>query len=281
MTDEEKKEFEEFLQWKKEKEQREKEAANNNNPEQKDELDKESTDSNLPEQQNQKTDNQVAQPNSSEKYKYLQQDKQTGGNNTSFVIVIVAIFVFLILCFLILKSCSTTPNNQVSTLDSAMTDSAAVDSTAVVDGSDESVSGWDYKTNNDEMRNSKEYSATLVSDFNDGAGDFGGGTMTIYVRKAKRFGGLDVFLYLSSDQFGGSEFDGNNYVTVKFDDGVIRKYYFTEGEGSGTDLAFINKKSDFLARLKTAKSIKIEAQLFSSGTKQFNFQTTKPLEWNH
>ncbi len=259
MTDEEKKEFEEFLQWKAEKKKKEEEEKAKT-------LEKSSDTSNVSVQNEPKE----KQPS------YVE---TTNKNGSSGIAIIIGVFmVIIVLVLIVAKGCK--PSNETYTMaDSTAMDSAYVDTTAVSTTS--TNSSWNYKTDTDEMRGSKEYRASLTSDYDENAGVIGGGDMTIYVRKSKRFGGLDVFLYLSGDQFGGSEYSGTNYVTVKFDNGQLRKYYYTEGSGSGTDAAFINKKSDFLAQLKKAKSIKIEARLFSAGTKQFNFSTSKPLEWNH
>lgn len=259
MTDEEKKEFEEFLQWKAEKKKKEEEEKAKT-------LEKSSDTSNVSVQNEPKE----KQPS------YVE---TTNKNGSSGIAIIIGVFmVIIVLVLIVAKGCK--PSNETYAMaDSTAIDSTYVDTTAVSTSSNSS--SWDYKTDTDEMRGSKEYRATLTSDYDENAGVIGGGDMTIYVRKSKRFGGLDVFLYLSGDQFGGSEYSGTNYVTVKFDNGALRKYYYTEGSGSGTDAAFINKKSDFLAQLKKAKSIKIEARLFSAGTKQFNFSTSKPLEWNH
>jgi len=131
------------------------------------------------------------------------------------------------------------------------------------------------------MSGSTDYVAILCSDYNENGGAFSGGDMCIVVRKAKKFGGLDVYLRLSSDQFGGNEYYGNNYVTVKFDNNSLMKFYFDEGANSGTDFAFIRKKSAFLKALKKAKSIRIEATLFSAGIQQFSFHADHPLKWEH
>lgn len=259
MTDEEKKEFEEFLQWKadkKKKEEKEKAKA-----------------SDAP---SNSSDVYVHNESKELKPSYVETTNKSGASGIA--IMIGVIMVIIVIGLIVAKGCK--PSSETYAMaDSTATDSAFVDTTAVSPTADNS--SWNYKTDTDEMRGSKEYRATLTSDYDENAGVIGGGDMTIYVRNSKRFGGLDVFLYLSGDQFGGSEYSGTNYVTVKFDNGPLRKYYYTEGSGSGTDAAFINKKTDFLAQLKKAKSIKIEARLFSAGTKQFNFSTSKPLEWNH
>ena len=263
MTEEERKEFEEFQKWK-EEEKKKKEAliqGETNAPSEDGSLIKE--DDSKPKENNASSDRPVA-------------GKQVSSATSILIYMGGVVGVIVILCMFAL---STNKNSTSSTDYAAAVDSDYVDSTSMPE--EGALAKWQYDTSKDQMRGSTDYSAVLYSDYNEEGGSYDGGNMYIIVRKAKKFGGLDVFLRLTNDQFGGSDYDGNNYVTVKFDNNSLMKFYYDEGADNGTDLAFIRKKSAFLEALKKAKSIRIEARLFSAGTQQFNFHTDHPLKWDH
>ena len=261
MTDEERKEFEEFQKWKEEKKKKEALIQGETNAPSED-------------------GSQIKEENSKPEEKNASADKPIDGKSSSsaysiFIYMTVLLGVIAIFCIFAL----TANKNSSSSADYASVDSDYVDSTSMPE--EGALAKWQYDTSKDQMRGATDYSAVLYSDYNEEGGSYDGGNMYIIVRKAKKFGGLDVFLRLTNDQFGGSDYDGNNYVTVKFDNNSLMKFYYDEGADNGTDLAFIRKKSAFLEALKKAKSIRIEARLFSAGTQQFNFHTDHPLKWDH
>ena len=269
MTDEERKEFEEFQKWKDEKKKEESLKHGEAITPSDDGLQIKDKDS-KEEENNAHSDKSV-------------EEKSTYSSHSVFLYIVLFIGVlsaFFISALLTITS-STSSTDNAALVDSGYValDSVYVDSTSVP--TEGVKSEWQYDTNKDKMRGSTDYVAILCSDYNENGGAFSGGDMCIVVRKAKKFGGLDVYLRLSSDQFGGNEYYGNNYVTVKFDNNSLMKFYFDEGANSGTDFAFIRKKSAFLKALKKAKSIRIEATLFSAGIQQFSFHADHPLKWEH
>jgi hypothetical protein len=200
------------------------------------------------------------------------------GNN---VVLIIAAFIGLII--LIVVVCLSLGNNNtkknVTDLDTLETDSAIYNGENPGAQADEKK-GWEYTTEKDEMRDSKNRYATLISDnyaMFDAPYD-GGSSLSITVRYMKKYG-TDVMLQINPGQFNGNEYEGTNYVTVRFDGGSPRRYTFNESDDGSPDVIFINKKSDFIARCKKAKSLKIEAPFYQEGNVVFNFKVNKTLKW--
>ena len=137
---------------------------------------------------------------------------------------------------------------------------------------------WEYDSKDDEMTNSKSYFATILSDngevFTFPYEEEGGSHLMVTVRQAKR-SGTDVILGISKGQFNGQ------YVSVKFDDNAAKKYKAYSADDGSLDVLFIDNAKDFIAKAKTAKTIKIEAEFYQEGNRVFTFTADKPLKWEH
>lgn len=164
----------------------------------------------------------------------------------------------------------------------ASEDSIAVESKdAEKETANSSQKTWKISTSKDEMRGSTDTFASIESD-NEVEFEFpyhGGSTLSIVVRESQKFG-TDVYLLISDGQFIGNAFDGSNYVTIKFEDGPLQKYYFNDAADGSTNVIFLRKEKELIEKFKTAKKIMIEAPFFDSGSKQFTFTVGKPLEWD-
>lgn len=164
----------------------------------------------------------------------------------------------------------------------ASEDSIAVESKdAEKETANSSQKTWKISTSKDEMRGSTDTFASIESD-NEVEFEFpyhGGSTLSIVVRESQKFG-TDVYLLISDGQFIGNAFDGSNYVTIKFEDGPLQKYYFDDAADGSTNVIFLRKEKELIEKFKTAKKIMIEAPFFDSGSKQFTFTVGKPLEWD-
>ncbi len=139
---------------------------------------------------------------------------------------------------------------------------------------------WTMSTSKDEMRGTTNTFASIESD-NEVEFEFpysGGSTLSIGVRNTEKYG-TDVYLTISKGQFCGNEFDGSNYVSIKFDDEQLRKYHFDNSSSGSMDIIFLQKKKELINKFRTAKKIIIEAPFFDAGCKQFTFTIDKPLEW--
>lgn len=164
------------------------------------------------------------------------------------------------------------------TLDSVYVDSVDTSIDDVV--SETMEKQWDYSTETDEMNDSKSRFASLVSD-NVIEFDFpynGGSTMRLTVRYMKKYG-TDVILRISSGQFLCSEYNGTNFVRVRFDDGTAMKYRTLEPADGSSDQLFLTNAKKFISLAKKAKVIKIEAPFYQEGNRVFTFSVDKPLEW--
>jgi hypothetical protein len=142
-----------------------------------------------------------------------------------------------------------------------------------------SSSNWTYGKSADEMRGTHTHSASLVSD-NELAFDFpynGGSSGTLSLRSGDR-SGLNVILRMEKGQFLCNEY-GHPTVSVKFDNGPVRKFGCSESNDNAAGVLFIDSESRFLAALKHSKKMTIEADFFQEGSRQLKF-TTSGLVWH-
>lgn len=263
MTEEEKKEFEEFLQWKREKAakaQAEAEGAN-----------KEAGGYS-------KSETECNQPQSELK-------ETAGRKGSSWPIVIIIGFVALVVLVLIFgrrdpmdEVLAPTELGELATLDNDATLPATEDvqaSAAVPE-----VVTWNFTTQMDEMTDTKNIWARIVSD-NYISQDFpyeGETRASITVRYMKKYG-YDVLIYISQGQIDGREYYGTDYITARFDEGTPIKFYFNESNDGSSDVVFIRNSSDFIKRCKQARDIKIDIPIYQSGRPVFTFHVDEPLVW--
>lgn len=194
--------------------------------------------------------------------------------------VIIGIFIFLVFIGIIAtcnksgKAVSTNDSMAVVTID-----------TAIVAGIEEPVDQskqWTETSEKDEMTDVMSYWSTLISD-NTEYFDFpyeGGSKLKITVRYMKKYG-TDVIISISQGQMLCNEYNGTNYVTVRFDDTPAKKYYTIEPADGSSESLFLNSSRDFINRAKTAKTIKIEVPFYQEGNRVFTFTIDEPLKWDH
>lgn len=246
MTEEEKKEFEEFLQWKKEKAEREL-------------AEKKSTDKDDKEELNKDISSEASKPESANGFYVI-----------AVFIVLAVIFIAIILLSLNIK------NNPVPPIEEEE------DSVEVVepDISEPVTKTWDFSIQKDEMLDSKNIWATIKSD-NYISQDFpyeGYTYASITVRYMKKYG-YDVIISISKGQINGRSYSGTDYITARFDDGTAKKYYFNEAADGSSEMVFLRNQSDFIKRCKQAKDIKIDIPIYKGGRPVFTFNVDEPLVW--
>lgn len=140
---------------------------------------------------------------------------------------------------------------------------------------------WDVYTYVDEMTDKKTVTKSLVSD-NSHEFEFpysGGSSLTLKVRYMDNSN--DVILKLEQGQIIGNEFDGSNYVNVRFDNDKPQKFFFVGSADYSTDIAFLKRAKLFIERAKTAKTIKIDLPVFQEGRPLYTFTVDVPLEWEY
>lgn len=182
-----------------------------------------------------------------------------------------------IICAILVIAFANSCNNATKTNANA-NDTTAVDS---VDSLDSEVkNGWNYDSYADEMDGSTTKQALVVSS-NVVEFDFpynGGSTLCIGVCHRKKFG-TNVMIMTSNGQFSANEFNGTNYVTIRFDEDAPIKFSILESSDGSSDILFLENPKKFIRLAKKAKTIKVEAPFFRDGWRVFTFNTNKPLEW--
>lgn len=212
MTEEEKKEFEEFLIWKKEKDAKEREAndatkeASQESGNDKENLETVETTSSMP-------DNSVDNPDNS--------------SNSNIILVFFAIgFIVIILILVVIGTCQNADKNSFREHALAAEDSIEEieEVEVVVVDPEPSKAIWDFTITQDEMTDTKNIWATIKSE-NYISQDFpyeGYTYASITVRYMKKYG-YDVIIQITKGQINGREYYGTHYVTARFDEGSPKK----------------------------------------------------------
>ena len=180
----------------------------------------------------------------------------------------------ILLVGFLVNLCSGESKKSSTSADSTQT------STVSSSTSSQEESKYTYSEKVDEMTDGKVKLASITSDNTiELEFPYGDCALTYTIRKSSK-GDNDVFLRISSGQFIGDEFTGNNYVTVRFDSLPATKYFFVNASDGSTDVVFLKNVKDFIAKAKQAKEVKIEATLFDAGSRLFRFSTPQPLVWD-
>lgn len=138
-------------------------------------------------------------------------------------------------------------------------------------------SKWTYDERTDEMRGTVTKTARVTSS-NEVNLEFPYGTVSGHIEIRKRpTDGLNIMFFVDEGQILCHSFS-DGHVSVKFDDQPIKRYSCTGASDGSSDVAFINNESGFLANLKKAKKVIIEAEFYRQGNQQFVFDTAG-LEW--
>lgn len=82
----------------------------------------------------------------------------------------------------------------------------------------------------------------------------GGSYLTITVRYMKKYG-YDVLLSISRGQIVGSEYNGTNYIRVRFDCDKAQKWYYNESIDGSNTVVFLQNPQKFIEKLQNAKDI--------------------------
>lgn len=88
--------------------------------------------------------------------------------------------------------------------------------------------------------------------------------------------GKDAYISMERGQFLCRT--DNCGLTIKFDDGKPQWYRASETDNGSSETLFITEYARFLAALRKAKTVKIEAQFYDQPSKVFEFENTG-LNW--
>ena len=262
MTEDEKKEFEEFLKWKAEKAQQAKETEQTSEPEKVIE--------NAPQQV-------IAPPENTKS----SSDVEKGYDNKGLYIMGAAVFAIIILLLIVALSGKKRDAQSALPVEETIID---VDTVAVAEA-DEHFSMptkvlWNFNIEKDEMTDSKNIWASIISD-NYISQDFpyeGRTRASIIVRYMKKYG-YDVLIQITDGQINGRDYYGTNYITARFDENSPKKYFFNESADGDSKIVFLRNSTDFIKRCKKAKNIKIDLPLYKGGRPVFTYHVDEPLVW--
>ena len=267
MTEEEKKEFEEFLKWKSERAKQSDSTETEESSEVPVDVGDDKTQKDAIPQTN-------TVPNS---------DANKANNNTG--LYVLAAVLAIVLLFALVAGLSNSKQNELSDSEAI---TAAVEDSVVAIALEEEVAPennkvtWDFTIVKDEIYDTNNIWAEIKSDnYISQRFPYEGYTYaTISVRYMKKYG-YDVIIVISKGQIHGSRYNGDNYITARFDEGAPKKYYFNESADGSSDKVFLSSKSDFIKRCKQAKDIKIDIPIFQAGRPLFIFHVDEPLVWRN
>jgi len=136
---------------------------------------------------------------------------------------------------------------------------------------------WTYSVDKDQMRGTVARFASVQSDNEINLGfPYGVVHGTITIRKRPE-DGLKLMFSVEKGQILCHSYS-DSYVSVKFDDGPIHEYKCSGTADGTSETTFISQSASFLAGLKKAKHVVVEAQFYQQGRQQFAF-STKGLKW--
>ena len=130
---------------------------------------------------------------------------------------------------------------------------------------------WEYQNDKDQMRGTSTQLAQVTSD-NTVDLDFPYGEVhgQLWLRRRAE-DGLNVAFEAEKGQVLCHSF-GNSYVSIKFDEGPIRKFRCTGSSDGSSNVAFLNDARGVLAGLKRSKRAVVEAEFFQGGRYLAGFQ---------
>lgn len=171
-----------------------------------------------------------------------------------------------------------TPKATKDSTTSSSTTMAAEESSSNAKTTDaEPQSEWKYSTEKDEMRGGEsrfaqvDASDTIKLDF-----PYGEQRGQILIRQSPKFG-FDILVGVPSGQIMCNSYS-NSYISVKFDEGPVRRYGCTDASDGSNNMVFIQGAKGFLSNLKASKRVVIEAEFFQNGLQQMAFNSSN-LKW--
>ncbi|PJG81976.1 hypothetical protein [Caviibacterium pharyngocola] len=141
---------------------------------------------------------------------------------------------------------------------------------------------WEYRETKDEMRETTNYFASILSS-NKVEFSFpyqGGSHLYMTLRKHSELGN-DVMFIISKGQFS-CRINGCK-ISVKFDNNKVENYTMSEPDSGGSDTLFISSSQDikkFTDKLRKSKKVIVELPFYEHGKKQFTFDI-EGLTWSH
>lgn len=273
MTNEEKKEFEDFLEWKKQRQAVSADGATDTSPT---DNGKEST-STISKSSSQ-SDNTKNSPSNTRK---TQPKKQDGDLNIG-CLVAACCGLFLLIIFLLFIGTQGSGDSSGSSDSSVIaSDSILSDSTTNSEVHEPvNITGWKRYEDIDEMDGSTSVWCSITStNYVNLSFPYKSAELKIVVRKTKEFG-TDVYIRTSSGQIFGLEHNNDNYVRIRFDNKQPMKFFYNKPSDNSFDVVFLRNTKKFIAEAKKAEQIIVEVPFYQDGRCLFYFSPLIfKLEW--
>ncbi len=96
------------------------------------------------------------------------------------------------------------------------------------------------------------------------------------IRNHPRFG-EDIIFRIEKGQIlslDGISLDDNKYFLVRFDNGEVERWNYSESTSQSSDIIFIGKREEFLKKLLDSEKIYITVNLYQEGQKTFIFDVS-------
>lgn len=137
---------------------------------------------------------------------------------------------------------------------------------------------WTYRTTNDQMREIKTKFAELNSSNRAQLGFpyQGGSVLQLIIRKRSNEQISDVEFWINSGQIPCR---AECNIVTKFDDDEVKEWAATGSESGRNNLLFVDDATDFIERLKNAKKLIVEVQIYDYGRFQYSYNP-KNLKWD-
>jgi hypothetical protein len=192
-------------------------------------------------------------------------------------VIRVSVFVILLIGF---QGCKNNPNDNKS-IESKANDTLP-DSTEVTQIENDvefetDTANWVYSQNEDKMTGKQDYFAEvsakelLMFDF-----PYDGGSQArLIIRYTNK---NEILLVISKGQFK-TNYDGTS-VRIRFDEEPPANYTCSEPSDRSSNVLFINSASKLIKKMKSAKTMLIEAEFYQEGNRIMEFDVSN-LQWSY
>lgn len=135
---------------------------------------------------------------------------------------------------------------------------------------------WHYSESADDMgRGTERLAWTNATNAIDFGFPYDVQSATLYLRRSPKYG-LDVFISFEKAHFL-CNYDGCS-VNVRFGDGKVQRFPAVEPSDHSNNTLFLRNEGAFIAALKRAPTVSIEAEFYQDGWRVMFFDT-KHLKW--
>lgn len=202
-------------------------------------------------------------------------------NPAWFIVPVVLLLVVLAAVGLKPDTPAEAPTN-VTELDPAaiVNDAVAVDTALAADAAPtKPVSNWSYHTSEDAVRGKTTYFADVSSSNQIQQGPpYGSSGLKLQLRKSPAYG-IDAILILDSGQIVCRSYEGCS-ATYSIDGGRPQRINLNTPADYSSDAVFIEGARGFINKLKKAKRLVVELDIYQAGRPQFEF-SVEGLDWKH